>query len=208
MLGVNEVSSESKRYSGHYYSDSQDTSVNREKQIVKSKQQGEGKKENEKVSNRQGASLSISPDGLGLLQNKREETSGALDSETTDTKIAEKQMYQEQLEASKEEGDGFVDLAKIMEIARRISRGDEVPSDDEKRLMEYNFKLYQAAKTAAMLHANEKHKRHKSLFEEENDTDSMLRELERENEGILQDSAETTQGATVSETAGDMTEAN
>lgn len=47
------------------------------------------------------------------------------------------ESYWEQLEASKEAKSAFEDMAKIMEIARRISRGDKVPAKDEKKLMEF-----------------------------------------------------------------------
>lgn len=96
-----------------------------------------------------------------------------------------KEMYQQQLEAAKESakamGEGMDDLGKILEISRRISKGDKVPASDEKKLMEYDSGLYMAAKAAAMLHANEKHKEHSSLFEEEeDDKGQMIRDLHRE----------------------------
>lgn len=82
-----------------------------------------------------------------------------------------KDMFQQQLEAQRESakaaGKSAQDLGKIMEIARRISRGDHVPTKDEKKLMEYDFKLYQMAKMSATLNQHRKHKKHKSLFEEE-----------------------------------------
>lgn len=96
-----------------------------------------------------------------------------------------KEMYQEQLEAAKEAakaaGEGMEDMAKIIEIARRISRGDKVPPSDEKKLMEFDSDLYQVAKAAAALHAKEKHKEHDALFEDENENqDEKMRELKRE----------------------------
>lgn len=96
-----------------------------------------------------------------------------------------KKMYQEQLESAKEAakkaGEGMRDMAKILEIARRISNGDKVPASDEKKLMEFDSDLYQTAKAAAMLHANEKHKKQDALFEEEKtEYDEKLRALKRE----------------------------
>lgn len=96
-----------------------------------------------------------------------------------------KEMYQRQLEAAKESakaaGEGMNELAKIIEISRRISNGDKVPPSDEKKLMEYDSGLYQAAKAAAMLHADEKHKEYGSLFEEEGeDKGQMMRDLRHE----------------------------
>ncbi len=59
------------------------------------------------------------------------------------------------------------EYAKIMTVARRIAKGDEVPYYDEKKLMEYDKDLYLSAKNAQMMHYAEKHKKHKSLWEEE-----------------------------------------
>lgn len=96
-----------------------------------------------------------------------------------------KEMYQQQLEAAKEAAkqtaEGAEELGKILEIARRISRGDKVPASDEQKLAQYDSDLYQMAKASALLHANEKHKRHKSLFEDENEENKeKLRDLKRE----------------------------
>lgn len=91
-------------------------------------------------------------------------------------------MLQEELEASKEAEDTTPDLAKILEIARRISNGDKVPVSDEKKLMEYSSEMYQMAKAAAVVNANKKHKEYQSLFKDENeiDMDEKLRDLEGE----------------------------
>lgn len=93
-----------------------------------------------------------------------------------------KEMYEKQAESAKKAAEGMEDLAKIMEIARRISRGDQVPQSDEKKLAEYDSDLYQMAKAAAVLHAKEKHKKHDSLFEEEEEgtTEEKLRDAKRE----------------------------
>ena len=45
-------------------------------------------------------------------------------------------------ESAKQQGeamkDYYRDMAKVMEVARRLMKGDIVPSTDEKKLMEYN----------------------------------------------------------------------
>ena len=78
-------------------------------------------------------------------------------------------MYE--VEASKQQGEAAKeaadDMAKCMEIARRISKGDKVPAYDEKKLLEYNFELYLSAKNAAMLNTEKSKKSHKSLWEDE-----------------------------------------
>ena len=75
-------------------------------------------------------------------------------------------------------GKAMEDLGKILEIARRISNGDRVPSTDEKKLMEYSSELYQAAKSAALLKANKKQKEHDSLFDDEEDNKEKVYEGE------------------------------
>lgn len=57
------------------------------------------------------------------------------------------------------------DLAKIMEVARRIMKGGIVPASDEKKLMDYSMELYQAAKNMGAL-AKEREE-YDSLWEEE-----------------------------------------
>lgn len=96
-----------------------------------------------------------------------------------------RKMYEEQAKDSDKAAEAFADMAKLMEIARRISNGDKVPAKDEKKLMEYNSDLYQAAKAAALVNANKKHKKYDSMFEEENEDSKRekLRELEQENSG-------------------------
>lgn len=91
------------------------------------------------------------------------------------------ERFQQMRESSKKGADRTAELAKIMEIARRIARGDRVPAKDEKKLMEFDGELYQLSKTAALTAHNKKPKKHKSLFKDEEDSDKRetLRQLER-----------------------------
>ncbi|MBR2409112.1 MAG: hypothetical protein IKB07_09210 [Lachnospiraceae bacterium] len=60
-----------------------------------------------------------------------------------------------------------IDEAKIMAVVRAMSKGDIVPPSDEKKVMEYDGDLYQAAKMAQTIAIQaERHKR-KSLWDEE-----------------------------------------
>ncbi|MDE5965515.1 MAG: hypothetical protein K2G89_01605 [Lachnospiraceae bacterium] len=76
-------------------------------------------------------------------------------------------------EVAKQQGDAMneamVDLSKILEVARRISKGGKVPSTDEKKLMDYSMEMYMAAKNAGMMAQmrKRKHKEYDSLWEEE-----------------------------------------
>lgn len=59
------------------------------------------------------------------------------------------------------------DMGKIMEVARRLMKGDIVPPGDEKKLMEYSMELYQAAKNIGSLMKQKERKEHDSLWEDE-----------------------------------------
>ena len=148
------------------------------------------KQEMTEFLNRKGATT-VSPSASGSgVQAAKEDDKGKVEKSESGVvvEISEnlKEMYQEQLESAKEAAEnaaeGMEEFAKLMEIARRISRGEHVPANDEKKLAEYSSDLYQAAKAAATLHINEKHKKHKSLFdeEEEQNTEDKLRGLKRE----------------------------
>lgn len=91
-------------------------------------------------------------------------------------------------EVARQQGDAMEDaaneMAKCMEIARRLSDGDKVPAKDEKKLMEFNFKLYMASKNAGAIAQNEKRKKYKSLWDDEEnpqevpDIEEMVNEAE------------------------------
>ncbi len=74
-------------------------------------------------------------------------------------------------EVAKQQGDAMEeaaeDMAKCLEIARRISRGDKVPAQDEKKLMDFNMEIYQIAKNMAVMNMSKKHKEWESLWEDE-----------------------------------------
>ncbi len=84
-------------------------------------------------------------------------------------------MYQEMLEKANEaaeaQGEGFADLAKALEIARRILNGDIVPAQDEQFLMEFNSEIYMRVKSMAK--EKDDPKEYDTLMEEEEEnTDS------------------------------------
>lgn len=70
----------------------------------------------------------------------------------------------QQADAMKEYGE---EMAKCLEIARRLSRGDRVPAQDEKKLMDFNMDIYKMAKNMAAINMNKKHKDWDSLWGEE-----------------------------------------
>lgn len=74
-------------------------------------------------------------------------------------------------ENSKQQADAMKkyaeDMAKCLEIARRISNGDKVPATDEKKLMDFNMEIYMAAKNMSVMNQGKKHKEYDSLWGDE-----------------------------------------
>lgn len=100
------------------------------------------------------------------VSEKRQEYQDYMD------KLSEQWANVANMVSSEQQGDAMADaaeeLGKIMEVAKRIMHGDKVPATDERKLMEYDWKLYSMAKNAAaMLEMQEKRKEHKSLWEDE-----------------------------------------
>ncbi len=87
-------------------------------------------------------------------------------------------MAPQQADAAKEYAK---DMARLMEVARRIAAGDKVPSSDEKKLMEYDADLYQAVKAAALLAKMKEQKEYDSLWENEEEKDyKSMEEIDAE----------------------------
>ena len=98
-----------------------------------------------------------------------------------------KRQAEEQMEAKNKETRKF---GAILEIFRRVARGDKVSPKDEGALMEYDMKLYLTAKNAAQLAANKKTKKHKkSLIEELEKTDKE-RQSKKAEEAIKETASE------------------
>ena len=76
-------------------------------------------------------------------------------------------MLENTKEAAEAQGEGYEDLAKALEIARRILNGDIVPAQDEQFLMEFNSEIYMRVKS--MAEAKEDPEEYDSLLEEEED---------------------------------------
>ena len=110
-------------------------------------------------------------------------------------KLMQQHMLLYSAEASKQQGDAMEehteDLIKIMEVARRIGRGDKVPAYDEQKLMEYSMELYMAAKNMAMLsELQEKDKeKHKSLWNDDEEKPNEPSPEEVANDGSVQGTA-------------------
>ena len=81
-------------------------------------------------------------------------------------------------------------MNKIMLVARRIMHGDKVPAKDEKKLMEFDPKLYMMAKNAAAMLEIRKRKEHKSLWEDEEEKEQVSATEEANNTEAFADGPE------------------
>ena len=74
-------------------------------------------------------------------------------------------------EVSKQQSEALAkaakDMAKIMEVARRIAKGGLVPYSDEKKLMDYSMELYMSSKNMALLNEQKEKEEYASLWEDE-----------------------------------------
>ena len=82
------------------------------------------------------------------------------------------------------------EMGKIMTVARRIMHGDIVPAQDEKKLMEFDPKLYMMAKNAAAMLEIRKRKEHKSLWEDEEEKEQVSATEEANNTEAFADGPE------------------
>lgn len=110
------------------------------------------------------ATLELTYNAVAEKQNEYQDYMNSL-MEQWDAKFNEV-ATRENVEAEKE---GFEDLRKIMEVVRRMTRGDTVPGSDEKKVMEYDKDMYQMAKSAQMVARmrNKDREKHDSLWEDE-----------------------------------------
>lgn len=128
-----------------------------------------------KKSEEQGVTFELSEAYLERekeLQEKIDELSGQIkDNEKTLDDLIEQEVGIFNSVASKQQADAMEEygeeMAKCLEIARRISRGDHVPAQDEKKLMDFNMEIYQMAKEMAAMNMEGKHKEWESLWGEE-----------------------------------------
>lgn len=88
-----------------------------------------------------------------------------------DANIQNAEITRQQSEAMAEAAE---EIMKILEVFRRIAKGDQVPATDERKLMEYSQEMYMAAKNMALLNQNCEAKKHKSLWEECPDEDEAV----------------------------------
>lgn len=140
----------------------------REQQVILTKQ----KKELENKIN-------TTPDGKELYANEAailELSIKAVDEKQNEyrdymDKLLEQWSATANMVSAKQQGEAMEeyveDLGKIMEVARRLMKGDIVPASDEKKLMEFSMEMYQAAKNIGAMIKQKEREEHESLWDEE-----------------------------------------
>ncbi len=140
----------------------------REQQLIFSKQ----KKELEDKMN-------ATPDGKELYANEAavlELSIKAVDEKQNEykdymAKLLEQWSATANMVSAKQQGEAMEeyveDLGKIMEVARRLMKGDIVPASDEKKLMDFSMEMYQAAKNMGAMVKQKEREEHESLWDEE-----------------------------------------
>lgn len=123
--------------------------------------------------------INMTPNGKSVYAN--EAAVLELSIEAVDEKQTEYKDYMEKLleqwsatanmVSAEQQGDAMEeyaeDLGKIMEVARRIMKGDIVPASDEKKLMEHSMEMYQAAKNIGAMVKQKEREEHDSLWKDE-----------------------------------------
>lgn len=152
---------------------------NRQKELIKKRDENEAKlKEagtNTTVSSDGGVVIDLSGEYRKLAQELQEKIDKVKEQIDEHIKLRDQVIEMEagiaNAEASKQQGEAMQDygeeMAKCLEIARRIANGDRVPAQDEKKLMDFNMEVYMAAKNMAAMNIDKKHKDYDSLWQDE-----------------------------------------
>ena len=123
--------------------------------------------------------MNTTPDGKNLYANEAailELTIQAVDEKQNKyrdymDKLMEQWSATANMVSAQQQGEAMEDyvedLGKIMEVARRLMKGDIVPATDEKKLMEYSMEMYQAAKNIGALIREKEREEHESLWDDE-----------------------------------------
>ena len=130
-------------------------------------------------------------DQAATLQLSLDETKKAFEE---NQKVSDSLMEQwanvANMESSRQQGEAmeayYKDLGKIMTVFRRMAAGDTVPPSDEKKLLEYNDKMYKAAKNMQTMaqQLEKERKKHKSLWKDDEE------KVEKHDPGEVTDESE------------------
>ena len=144
------------------------TLLDQKRKLLKKKEDLEKKAnitpEGKEIYANEAATLELTIDAVTQRFDENQETLDRLAEEHALVWNAE--VARQQNDVAQEYGE---DMAKLMEVARRIGKGAKVPASDEKKLMDYSMEVYLAAKNLAMLNEKKKREKYKSLWEDEDD---------------------------------------
>lgn len=136
--------------------------VNLSKQLQSVRSRMEHSAEKKKQYGEEAAILELSLEALSEKQNQYYDYLNKLSDQYCAHWNAE--VAKQQADAA---DDYAVEMGKILEVARRIMKGGIVPASDEKKLMEYDFELYQVAKNVGAMARREKREKYKTLWKDE-----------------------------------------
>ena len=123
--------------------------------------------------------INMTPNGKSVYANEAavlELSIKAVDEKQTEykdymEKLLEQWSATANMVSAEQQGDAMEeyaeDLGKIMEVARRIMKGDIVPASDEKKLMEHSMEMYQAAKNIGAMVKQKEREERDSLWKDE-----------------------------------------
>lgn len=131
----------------------QKSALSKQLKTVQSRMESTQNEEDKVLFGKDAAVLELS---IKELDDKQKEYQDYLD-KLTDQYCAywNATVAEQQADAYKEYGE---EMGKIMEVARRIMKGATVPQSDEKKLMDFSYELYQAAKTVGEMAKRRKDK--------------------------------------------------
>ena len=136
------------------------------------KQRDENRKRMEKAQEKSemlGVTFELSEEYLARekeLQGQIDALSGQIKkNEKVLSDLTEQEMGIFNSVAAEQQADAMAEYGE--EMARRISRGDKVPAQDEKKLMDFNMDIYKMAKNMAAINMNKEHEEWDSLWGEE-----------------------------------------
>lgn len=121
----------------------------------------------------------IIPEGESTKEDEKAEAARIKKEELAAAAEELKKAAEEAKEQADAKGKEARRFGAVLEIFRRISRGDKVSPKDESALMEYDMKLYLSAKNAAQLAASKKTKKYKKSLIEELEKADKEKELKK-----------------------------
>lgn len=130
----------------------QKAALSKQLEDIRSKMESSADKDKKDLFGSEAAVLELSIDALNKQEDEYQDYLDELSEQYCaywDVTVAEQQADAAQEYAK--------DMGKILEVARRIMKGGIVPATDEKKLMEFDYEMYQMAKSiGAMVRQREK----------------------------------------------------